>query len=108
MELSLLALKFNRDLNRQNSSVNKSVFALNETVNSTECSAVLDTREKMMLATELYYKRLLFKCFGSWASSTALEVSADESGIYQNQTADYMVQEHTLSQPEMILSAGFR
>jgi hypothetical protein len=33
-----------------------------------ECSAVLDIKEKTKLVRELYSKKLMFKCFASWAN----------------------------------------
>lgn len=42
-----------------------------------ECSAVMDFKEKKRLVTELYCKKLLFKCFASWANVALCEEDED-------------------------------
>ena len=48
-----------------------------------ECSVVMNYQEKKRLVSELYQKKMLFKCFMSWADM-ALEISdesEDEDGV---------------------------
>lgn len=45
-----------------------------------ECSAVLDFKEKTKLVQELYFKKLMFKCFAGWAN-LAMSVSDDDESF---------------------------
>jgi hypothetical protein len=42
-----------------------------------ECSLVIDIREKEKLVSELYEKKLLFKCYINWANMAVSDRSYD-------------------------------